>query len=75
MTPALRRACARAVHVITTDGQVLRAGRATLFILARAGRPWLARVGALLPLRWLVELAYWTVARHRGFFGRLLFRH
>lgn len=74
MTPALRQACARAVHVITTDGKVLRAGRACLFVFA--GLDWrrTAFVLGLPPFIWLVELGYAIVARNRPFFSRFLFR-
>jgi len=72
MTPALREACRRAVHVRTADGRWLRGGRASLFILERIGWPRLARVAALPPLVWLVEAAYALVARNRAFFSRLL---
>ena len=74
MTPALREACGRAVHVLTPDGRTLRAGRAALRVLAAAGWPRLARVLAVPPLIWLVELGYLLVAHHRRFFSRVLFR-
>ena len=69
MTPHLYRACSLAVHVLTADGQVLRAGRAGLFILAELGWPvrWLDR----RPWIWLVEWAYCFVANHRSFFAWL----
>jgi predicted DCC family thiol-disulfide oxidoreductase YuxK len=74
MTPELSRACARAVHVITRDGRILRAGRACLFALGEIG--WsrlLIRLLAAPPLVWLVEAGYWIVARNRGLFSRILF--
>lgn len=74
MTPELYEACKKAVHVITRDGQVLRAGRASLFVLERIGYRWTARVLGVPPLVWLVELGYWIVARKRSFFSRFLFR-
>ncbi len=37
MTPALRAAAPHAVHVVTADGRVLRAGRAFLHVLDRLG--------------------------------------
>lgn len=74
MTPRLRQACARAMHVLTADGELLRAGRASLFILAQLGWRRSARLLALPPVVWLVEAGYWLVARNRGFFGRFLFR-
>jgi predicted DCC family thiol-disulfide oxidoreductase YuxK len=74
MTPELRAACARAFHVVTLDGRVLGAGRAALHVLARLGHPRLARVLAVPPLVWAVELGYWLVARNRQLFSKLLFR-
>ncbi|MBI3304552.1 MAG: hypothetical protein HYZ72_21015 [Deltaproteobacteria bacterium] len=74
MTDALARCCARAVHVMTPAGEILSAGRASLCVLGLMGYPRLARVLAVPPLVWLVELGYWIVARNRRFFGRFLFR-
>lgn len=74
MTPQLYRACERAAHVITAEGQILKAGRATLFILGEIGYPaWLIRLLNQPPLVWLVELGYAIVARNRGFFAKFLF--
>jgi len=74
MTPELRAACGRAVHLLTPDGRILRAGRACLWVLERIGHPVLARVLALPPLVWAFELGYWLVARNRGLASRVLFR-
>ncbi len=74
MSPALKAACARAFHVVRTDGSVLRAGRAALYVLSRLGHPLLASVLALPPLVWAVELGYWILARNRRLFSRVLFR-
>jgi len=74
MTPQLYEACRRAVHVIKSDGQILRAGQATLFILESLGRGHaLPRILRLPPFIWLIELGYKLVARHRQFFSRFLF--
>ena len=73
MTPALRQACARAVHVVTAEGHVLRAGRASLFVLERIGWGWVARVLSWPPFVWFVELGYWIVANNRSFFAKFLF--
>ena len=70
--PALRAACAQAVHVITPTGQVLRAGRAVLYILGQLGHPLAARALAVPPLVWGVEVGYWLVARNRRLVSRLL---
>jgi predicted DCC family thiol-disulfide oxidoreductase YuxK len=71
MTPALREACRRAVHVRTADGKWLRGGRACLFVLEQTGWPRLARIALRPPLVWVVEAGYALVAGHRGFFSRL----
>lgn len=73
MTPELFAGCAQAVHVVTSDGKVLRGGRAALFLLDQIGWGWLARPLSLPPLVWAVEIAYRIVATHRQFFSRLLF--
>lgn len=70
MTPELRDACARAVHVITPEGEMLRAGRATLDVLERLGYRRLVWPLKRRPLLWLVELGYRWVARHRGWIGK-----
>ena len=75
MNPVLSSACARAVHVVKPDGTILRAGRASLFILERIGWGWFARLLRLPPFIWLVELVYWFVARNRPFFARFMFTH
>lgn len=71
MTPALRAACAEAVHVRTRDGAWLRGGRACLFVLERVGYPRFARIARRPPLVWVIELAYRLVAANRTFFSRL----
>ena len=73
MTPELRAACARAVHVITADGRLLRGADASLFVLEGLGFRWTARVLRIPPLVWVTDAAYRLVARHRNFFGRFLF--
>jgi predicted DCC family thiol-disulfide oxidoreductase YuxK len=74
MTPELRSACERAVHVLTRDGRLLRAGEASLYILRALGYR-SAAIGRAPPFLWAVEAGYGLVARHRGFFGRYLFRN
>ncbi len=74
MSDDLAARCARAAHVLTADGRLLAGGRACLFVLGVIGWPRLARVGAVPPLVWLIEVGYWVVARHRGFFSHFLFR-
>jgi hypothetical protein len=74
MTPELREACKRAVHVLTGSGEILKAGRATLFVLEQIGYRRLARLLRLPPFVWAVELGYRIVASNRSFFARVLFR-
>lgn len=74
MTPEIHAACNRAVHVITPDGAVLRAGRGSLFALETAGWGWKARLLSRPPFLWFVELGYWLVARNRRLVSRFLFR-
>jgi predicted DCC family thiol-disulfide oxidoreductase YuxK len=74
MTPELREACGRAVHVITADGRLLRAGQASLFVLEQLGWRRLAAIARVPPLLWLVEAAYRVVASHRPLMSRLVRR-
>ena len=74
MTPRLRRACARAVHVITPEGRVLRAGRAWLCVLHVLGWRRTVAILSLPPLVWAIEVGYRVVADNRPVFARFLFR-
>ncbi len=62
------------MHVITREGQTLRAGRASLFLLAHTRWTRLGRLAARRPIVWLVELGYWLMARNRMLFSRVFFR-
>jgi predicted DCC family thiol-disulfide oxidoreductase YuxK len=74
MTPPLYAACEQAVHVITADGRVIKAGRAVMFILEEIGYPhWLVRPFTWPLLVWLTELGYRIVADNRPFFSKFLF--
>jgi predicted DCC family thiol-disulfide oxidoreductase YuxK len=74
MTPALRRDCAHAVHVLTAHGHILRGARAVLFFLELTGWGRFARFLARSPLIWAFEFGYRWVAAHRTFSSRWLFR-
>jgi len=74
MTDDLAARCARAIQVITPDGTVVGAGRATLMVLGLLGWPTLASVFSRPPLIWLVEATYWIVARNRSLFGKAFVR-
>ncbi len=69
MTPALAKACKRAMHVIAADGRVLRAGAASVFLIRELGRRRVGLVLGLPPFRLLMEVAYWFVARNRRAVG------
>lgn len=75
MTAEWGRACAHALHLQKRDGEMLRAGRATLFMLHQVGFVWTARLLGLPPLVWVVEALYWLMARNRHVAGKLLFRN
>lgn len=64
MDDALYEACQKAVHVLTADGHLLRAGRAVLFILQELGYSW-AGWFARKPFIWMVEWFYGWIASHR----------
>lgn len=72
MTPALREASSRRIQVITAEGRVHDAGRASLFILAELGWRRTARVLGRRPLIWLVELGYHLVSVVRHAISKLV---
>jgi predicted DCC family thiol-disulfide oxidoreductase YuxK len=74
MNDALFAACKHALHVVKRDGTVLRAGRATLYVLSHIGWGWFARLLMWPPFVWFVELGYWIVARNRMLFSKVIFR-
>jgi predicted DCC family thiol-disulfide oxidoreductase YuxK/uncharacterized membrane protein YphA (DoxX/SURF4 family) len=74
MTPDLARRCQDAIHVMTPDGTVLSAGRASLYVMDAVGWHRFSRLFSRRPLLWLVEAIYRLVAGHRQLFSRLLFR-
>jgi len=64
----------RAVHVLTTDGRIIGAGRASMFILEEIGYPsWLIGPFTWPPLVWFTEWGYRLVADHRPFFSKFMF--
>lgn len=74
MTPELREACRHAAHVIHPDGTILRAGRASLFVLGKLGWPKTMWLFSQVPFIWGVEFGYWLVATNRAFVSRFFFR-
>ena len=74
LTPALRRRCQNALHIITRGGKVIGAGRACFFLLEEATDSRivkrLARMARSFPLVIPVEIGYGIVARNRTFFSK-----
>ena len=74
MTPGLYEACKKALHIVGPEGELVRAGRAGIFILEKLGYPlWLVRPFTWPPLVWFTELGYWLVANNRMFFSKFMF--
>ncbi len=75
MTPPLYVVCKKAMHVVTSDGEILRGGRAMMFVLERInwGYGILPKFLKLPPMIWFVELGYRLVAANRQFFSHFLF--
>ena len=74
MTDELYEACGQAIHVITTGGRILKAGRASMFVLEEVGYPrWLVRPLTWPPFVWFTELGYRLVADNRNFFSKFMF--
>lgn len=69
----LRAACQNAVHVLKSDGEILRAGRAILFCGTQTKWNRLARIGLWPVFLPFVEVGYALVARNRGLFSKWLF--
>lgn len=73
MTPALRKACEKALHVVRADGSILRGGPASLYVFEQCGQRW-AKLAAARPFGWPVERIYRLIASNRRFFARFAFR-
>lgn len=73
MTDAIREASRESVHVVRTDGTVLKGGEASMFVLGELGWRTTAAVGSAPPFSWAVNLGYRVVARNRMLFSRFLF--
>lgn len=73
ISPQLRAACQESVHVIQTNGEILKAGRAMLFCLRFTRWHRLARIGEWPLILPFIEIGYAWVARHRGLVSRWIF--
>ncbi|NCO33094.1 MAG: hypothetical protein AUJ92_15425 [Armatimonadetes bacterium CG2_30_59_28] len=73
MSDALYQSCSKAVHVVTSEGSVLRAGLACLFVIEHLGWGRIARRLRSPPMIGLVEVCYRIVAQNRRLFSHILF--
>ena len=73
LAPSLKAACEKAMHVITSDGTVLRGGRAMMFCGQFTRFRGLARIGQWPLFLPFVEIGYALVARNRNLVSRLFF--
>ncbi len=73
LAPTLKEACSHAVHVITTDGQVLSGGRAMLFCgqFTRWGG-W-ARIAQWPIFMPFINVGYKFIARNRNWISNFFF--
>ena len=72
MTPALRVACERSLHVITAEGQTLLGADALLFVYQMVG--WrVAGWARVRPVRWTLEPFYRLLAANRRWFSKVLY--
>lgn len=74
LTPELRKACSQSIHVIKMDGEILKGGRAALFLGRFTRWSRLARMGEWPIFLPFVELGYSIVAKNRPFFSKLVMK-
>lgn len=74
LSPPLREACSHAMHVIKTNGEIIRAGRAAMFCAQFTRWHRLARIAQWPIFLPFVELGYKIVAANRGLFSQILLR-
>ena len=73
ISPELREACQNAVHVVKSDGEILRGGRAVLFCGTQTRWNRLARIGLWPVVLPFIEIGYAIVAKNRAVFSKFLF--
>ena len=73
LAPSLQQACEKAVHVIKSDGTVLRAGRAMLFCGEFTRFKGFARIGQWPIFLPFIEVGYALVAHNRDWVSHLFF--
>lgn len=73
ISPELRAACRDSIHVVKSDGEILRAGRAALFCGRQTRWHRLARLAQWPIFLPLVEIGYGWVARNRHIVSKFVF--
>lgn len=73
ISPELRAACQKSVHVIKASGEILRGGRAVLFCGQQTRWHQLARIATWPVFLPFIELGYALIAKNRGVFSKFLF--
>lgn len=74
MTTDLYEACRQAIHLISPTGEMMRAGRAALFIMEQLGYPsWAIELLRRPPFIGLIEWGYDLVAKNRTIAAKLFF--
>ncbi len=74
LAPSIKEACTKAVHVIKTDGQIIKAGEAMMFCGTFTRFSCWARI-ALWPIFLpFIEVGYKFVAHNRNLVSKLFFR-
>lgn len=73
ISPQLRAACRDSVHVVKSDGAILRGGRAVLFCGQQTRWHQLARLAQWPIFLPLVEMGYALIAKNRRLVSKFLF--
>jgi predicted DCC family thiol-disulfide oxidoreductase YuxK len=73
ISPQLRAACQNSIHVIKSDGEILRGGRAVMFCGAQTRWHQLARIAQWPIFLPFVEVGYAFLAKNRSLFSKFLF--
>ena len=74
LAPSLREACKSAVHVIKTDGEIVRGGRAIMFCGLFTPLSGWARIGLWPIFLPFIELGYKFVASNRNLVSQFFFK-
>jgi len=73
MNDAIRERCTREMAVVRQGGEVLFGARAVLYLFSHTGWGWFARLLAVPPFVWPIQLGYLLIARNRGWISKRFF--